>query len=52
MIDTLLAHLDRFDPEPVRRGLGLPGDYAVATLHRPANVDAPDAAARLVGRAP
>ncbi len=48
MIDTLLAHLDRFDPEPVRRGLGLSGDYAVATLHRPANVDAPDTAARLV----
>jgi UDP-N-acetylglucosamine 2-epimerase (non-hydrolysing) len=48
MIDTLLAHLDRFDPEPVRRDLGLIGDYAVATLHRPANVDSPEAAARLV----
>jgi UDP-N-acetylglucosamine 2-epimerase (non-hydrolysing) len=48
MIDTLLAHLDRFDPEPVRRSLGLPDAYAVATLHRPANVDAPETAARLV----
>lgn len=48
MIDTLLAHLDRFDPLPVRARLGLPDRYAVATLHRPANVDTPDAAARLV----
>lgn len=49
MIDTLLAHLDRFDPAPVRSRLGIPGRYAVATLHRPANVDTPQAAARLVG---
>jgi UDP-N-acetylglucosamine 2-epimerase (non-hydrolysing) len=49
MIDTLLAHLDRFDPAPVRARLGLPERYAVATLHRPANVDTPEAAARLVG---
>jgi UDP-N-acetylglucosamine 2-epimerase (non-hydrolysing) len=48
MIDTLLAHLNRFDPEPVRASLGLPTRYAVATLHRPANVDTPGAAARLV----
>ena len=48
MIDTLLAHLDRFDPVPVRARLGLPERYAVATLHRPANVDTPAAAARLV----
>jgi UDP-N-acetylglucosamine 2-epimerase (non-hydrolysing) len=48
MIDTLLAHLDRFDPEPVRTRLGLPADYGVATLHRPANVDAPETAERLV----
>ena len=48
MIDTLLAHLDSFDPEPVRARLGVPQRYAVATLHRPANVDTPAAAARLV----
>ena len=48
MIDTLLAHLDRFDPVPVRARLGVPERYAVATLHRPANVDTPAAAARLV----
>ncbi len=49
MIDTLLAHLDSFDPIPVRARLGVPERYAVATLHRPANVDTPAAAARLVG---
>ena len=49
MIDTLLANLDRFDPAPVQASLGLEGPYAVATLHRPANVDAPQAAAALVG---
>ncbi len=49
MIDTLLAHLDSFDPGPVRARLGVPERYAVATLHRPANVDTPAAAARLVG---
>jgi UDP-N-acetylglucosamine 2-epimerase (non-hydrolysing) len=49
MIDTLLAHLDSFDPGPVRARLGVPERYAVATLHRPANVDTPEAAMRLVG---
>ncbi|MBA2570689.1 MAG: UDP-N-acetylglucosamine 2-epimerase (non-hydrolyzing) [Chloroflexi bacterium] len=48
MIDTLLVHLDRFDPLPVRERLGLPERYAVATLHRPTNVDTPEAAGRLV----
>ncbi len=44
MIDTLLAHRDaaaRCDA-PERLGLQA-GGYAVLTLHRPANVDAPDA---------
>jgi UDP-N-acetylglucosamine 2-epimerase len=49
MIDTLLANLDRFDSDRMRREIGLlEGPYAVATLHRPANVDTPEAAARLV----
>ena len=48
MIDTLLANLDRFDEIAARREYELDGPYAVATLHRPANVDTPEAAARLV----
>jgi UDP-N-acetylglucosamine 2-epimerase (non-hydrolysing) len=48
MIDTLLAHLDRFDADRVTARLGITGRYAVATLPRPANVDTPVAAARLV----
>ena len=51
MIDTLLAHLDRFDARARSGAPRLPGRYAVATLHRPANVDTPAAAARLVARA-
>ena len=39
MIDTLLAHLDRFDVTAARAAAGLPDRYVVATLHRPANVD-------------
>ena len=49
MIDTLLSHLDRFDPQPMKTSLGLVGRYAVATLHRPANVDTAEAASALVG---
>jgi UDP-N-acetylglucosamine 2-epimerase (non-hydrolysing) len=43
MIDTLLASMDRFTMPGE-----LPDRYVVATLHRPANVDDPDAAAALV----
>ncbi|MFL6054119.1 MAG: non-hydrolyzing UDP-N-acetylglucosamine 2-epimerase [Actinoallomurus sp.] len=50
MIDTLLAHLDAFDTEAVRRAYDLPERYVVATLHRPANVDDPEVAAGLVKR--
>jgi UDP-N-acetylglucosamine 2-epimerase len=50
MIDTLLAHLDAFDTEAVRRAYDLPERYVVATLHRPANVDDPAVAAGLVKR--
>jgi UDP-N-acetylglucosamine 2-epimerase (non-hydrolysing) len=48
MIDTLLANLDRFDAGAMRDRLGLPERYAVATLHRPSNVDDPARASRVV----
>ena len=48
MIDTLMAHLDRFDVAAAREGHGLVGPYGVATLHRPANVDDPPTAGRIV----
>jgi UDP-N-acetylglucosamine 2-epimerase (non-hydrolysing) len=44
MIDTLLAHRDAAGRSDAVERLGLPADgYAVLTLHRPANVDAPAA---------
>ena len=48
MIDTLLTHLERFDVERMRTALDLPERYAVATMHRPSNVDDPAQAARIV----
>ncbi len=48
MIDSLLAALPKLDPAPVQERLGAFGRYAVATLHRPGNVDAPEAAKELV----
>jgi UDP-N-acetylglucosamine 2-epimerase (non-hydrolysing) len=48
MIDTLLANLDRLDPTGARARFGLPDRYAVATVHRPSNVDSPPAARRIV----
>ena len=48
MIDSLFSALPSLDPAPVVERLGLPGRYAVATLHRPANVDTPEAAYELV----
>lgn len=48
MIDTLLRFLDRLQPAPLVERFGLPSRYGVATLHRPANVDTPAAAAALV----
>jgi UDP-N-acetylglucosamine 2-epimerase (non-hydrolysing) len=47
MIDTLLTNLDRFDPAAMVARLGLPARYAVATMHRPANVDEPAKAGRV-----
>lgn len=48
MIDTLLANLARFDVAAARERHDLEGFYAVATLHRPANVDSPEDAEALV----
>jgi UDP-N-acetylglucosamine 2-epimerase (non-hydrolysing) len=48
MIDTLLANLHRFDIAAVRARHGLDGPYAVATMHRPANVDDVVQARRIV----
>jgi UDP-N-acetylglucosamine 2-epimerase (non-hydrolysing) len=42
MVDTLLAHLDRAMDNDVLQRLGVPGDYGLVTLHRPALVDEPD----------
>lgn len=47
MIDTLLRHRERARATGVRTRLGLPADYGVVTLHRPANVDLPADARRL-----
>jgi UDP-N-acetylglucosamine 2-epimerase (non-hydrolysing) len=48
MIDTLLDNLDRFNPGPARQRYGLSEPYAVATIHRPSNVDDPAAARQIV----
>jgi UDP-N-acetylglucosamine 2-epimerase (non-hydrolysing) len=49
MIDTLLKALPALDTDSMLKSVGVTaGSYAVATLHRPANVDSPDAARRLV----
>lgn len=49
MIDTLLANLERLRPPPFRDELGLTrGQYFVATLHRPSNVDAASPFERLL----
>jgi UDP-N-acetylglucosamine 2-epimerase (non-hydrolysing) len=48
MIDTLMRHRERFEPDVIRERLGIAGPYGVVTMHRPANVDTPDAAVRVV----
>lgn len=49
MIDTLRRHQRHALSRPVLAELGLaPGGYALCTLHRPSNVDTPDAAANTV----
>jgi UDP-N-acetylglucosamine 2-epimerase (non-hydrolysing) len=50
MMDTLVACAARVDASPVLDRLNMtPGNYAVLTLHRPANVDAPATLGRLMG---
>jgi UDP-N-acetylglucosamine 2-epimerase (non-hydrolysing) len=50
MIDTLHKHLPAARARALPESMGLePGRYAVVTLHRPSNVDDPDALARLLG---
>ncbi len=50
MIDSLLKHLPRSNSSTIREELGLDEkEYAVVTLHRPANVDASDTFARILG---
>jgi UDP-N-acetylglucosamine 2-epimerase (non-hydrolysing) len=48
MIDSLVRNEHRFDVDRARREHDLPSRYAVATVHRPANVDEPAAARRIV----
>jgi UDP-N-acetylglucosamine 2-epimerase (non-hydrolysing) len=49
MIDTLLANLDRLRPPVFWETFGLrAGEYLVATLHRPANVDEPGQLERML----
>jgi UDP-N-acetylglucosamine 2-epimerase (non-hydrolysing) len=48
MIDSLLQQIGRARQLPLLDGL-IPGQYAVLTLHRPANVDSPDRLALIVG---
>ncbi|HVJ82567.1 MAG TPA: UDP-N-acetylglucosamine 2-epimerase (non-hydrolyzing) [Planctomycetia bacterium] len=49
MIDTLFEMLPKAKEQPILRDLELaPGTYGVVTLHRPANVDEPEALKLLV----
>lgn len=49
MIDTLLRHRERAEALDVPGSFGVPpGAYAVVTLHRPSNVDTPEALAGMV----
>lgn len=49
MIDTLLSNMSRLKPPAFWSECGLvPGQYFVMTLHRPANVDHPDAFGKLL----
>jgi UDP-N-acetylglucosamine 2-epimerase (non-hydrolysing) len=47
MIDSLLSNLHRLDPNAAQE-FGITGEYVVATVHRPSNVDDPADVAELV----
>ena len=47
MVDSLLRHLPAARTRPLPKGLE-PGHYGILTLHRPANVDGPEALAALL----
>jgi len=50
MIDTLVANLSRARNSDIRARLALENrEYAVATFHRPSNVDSNESAAKVVG---
>lgn len=48
MIDTLERVRPRLDADAARQRLGIPRDYALITLHRPANVDDDERARSIV----
>jgi UDP-N-acetylglucosamine 2-epimerase (non-hydrolysing) len=48
MIDTVFSNLDKFDAHAAKEKYGISGEYVVATLHRPSNVDDPADATELV----
>lgn len=48
MIDTLYSVRHKLEPESIQSTLGVERPYVLATLHRPANVDDPEAARRAV----
>ncbi len=48
MIDTLYRHIERARSMALPAGV-VAGEYAVLTLHRPANVDSPEVLTRLLG---
>jgi len=39
MIDSLYSNLERSKKSPILKDLGVEGEYAILTLHRPSNVD-------------
>lgn len=39
MIDTLRCHREKARARPIKKTLGINGDYGLVTLHRPGNVD-------------
>lgn len=48
MIDTLLANVDKLSRRSEIDGIAVPDKYAVATMHRPSNVDDPDVAREII----